>query len=115
MDYLAERLKALSDSTRLRLISLLGHGELCVCDLMEALHLPQSKVSRHMSILKKTGWVVSKRKGKWIYYQLGKPINPIQARILTMLRNDLSQIKQPIKDYQNLLNFLKTKHTEECD
>ena len=53
MEKIAETLKALTDPTRLRIVSLLRHGELCVCDLMEALQTPQSKVSRHLAFLKK--------------------------------------------------------------
>ena len=47
----AKLFKALSDETRLRIFALLNHGELCVCDLMEALQLPQSTVSRHLVLL----------------------------------------------------------------
>ncbi|AEL79451.1 transcriptional regulator, ArsR family [Oleidesulfovibrio alaskensis G20] len=115
METLAERLKALSDPTRLRVLRLLDHGELCVCDLTEALALPQSKVSRHMSFLKKTGWVVSRRSGKWIYYSLAKPENPIQERVLNVLRDGLPQVLQAMKDYQCLCHYLETKSTEECD
>ena len=62
--------KALGDVTRLRMMGLLKHGELCVCDLMEALNLPQSTASRHLSYLKNSQWVVCRRCGKWMYYKL---------------------------------------------
>jgi len=48
---------ALADPTRLRIIHLLGEGELCVCDLMKVLKEPQSKVSRHISYLRRAGLV----------------------------------------------------------
>ncbi len=115
MEVLAERLKALSDPTRLRVVRLLDHGELCVCDLMEALDLPQSKVSRHMSFLKKSGWVTSRRSGKWVYYSLATPEDPIQARISTVLRQDLKQVPQAGEDYQRLCDYLKTKDQETCN
>ncbi len=49
--------KALSDPTRLRCITLLSsHDELCVCELTQALDLPQPKVSHHLAALRKAGW-----------------------------------------------------------
>ncbi|QJB55158.1 metalloregulator ArsR/SmtB family transcription factor [Pseudodesulfovibrio sp. zrk46] len=114
MIQLAEKLKALSDPTRLRVLRLLDHGELCVCDLMEGLDLPQSKVSRHMSFLKNAGWVQSQRKGKWVYYSLAHSDDNIQAamqRILCELLPDRDEAKE---DYARLLAFLKTKKADSC-
>jgi hypothetical protein len=51
MDELVQCLRALSEEVRLRIIMLLTRGELCVCDIMEVLSEPQSKVSRHLSYL----------------------------------------------------------------
>jgi len=63
--------KALSDTTRLRCLSLLvSHDELCVCELTHALALPQPKVSHHLAALRKTGLVSDRREGLWIYYRL---------------------------------------------
>ncbi|MGE4421994.1 MAG: ArsR/SmtB family transcription factor [Pseudodesulfovibrio sp.] len=115
METLAEQLKAFSDPTRLRIVRLLEHGELCVCDLMEALDLPQSKVSRHMSFLKSAGWVLSRRNGKWIYYSLAEPDSPIQADVLAALRQGLPQVPQAMEDYQRLCHYLETKNPEKCD
>lgn len=49
---------------------LLASGELCVCEITEALQLPQSTVSRHLSNLKNAGWLDDRREGVWIYYKL---------------------------------------------
>ncbi len=62
--------KALADETRLRILALLGQGELCVCDLTAALQLPQSTASRHLAVLKNAGWVSGRRQGVWMYYRL---------------------------------------------
>ena len=62
--------KALGDETRLRIVALLSHGELCVCHLEEALGLSQPKVSRHLAILRMTGVVEHRREGSWVYYKL---------------------------------------------
>ena len=62
--------KALADETRLRILLLLFDGELCVCEIIAALELPQSTVSRHLAYLKKTGWVSDRKQGVWMYYCL---------------------------------------------
>ena len=62
--------KALADETRLRIVALLSHGELCVCHLEEALRLSQPKVSRHLATLRAAGVVEDRRDGSWVYYGL---------------------------------------------
>jgi ArsR family transcriptional regulator len=63
--------RALADSTRLRLLVLLQNRiELCVCDLTEALTLPQPKISRHLSILRAAGLLQDRRSGLWIHYKI---------------------------------------------
>jgi ArsR family transcriptional regulator len=62
--------KALADETRLRIVALLSHGELCVCHLEEALRLSQPKVSRHLATLRAAGVVEDRRDGTWVYYRL---------------------------------------------
>lgn len=69
-DQLANFFKALSEPVRLRILNLLlQKGELCVCDIVSALSLPQSVVSRHLSYLKKHALVTSRRQGNWQYYE----------------------------------------------
>jgi len=62
--------KALSDKCRLRLMRLLAvtDQQICVCELMDSVELPQYHVSRHLTILKNAGLVTSERRGTWIYY-----------------------------------------------
>lgn len=76
--------KALSDPTRLRCIALLmGNSELCVCELTNALALPQPKVSHHLGALRKAELVSDRKEGLWIYYQ----INPeLPGWIVDVLR-----------------------------
>jgi ArsR family transcriptional regulator, arsenate/arsenite/antimonite-responsive transcriptional repressor len=62
--------KALGDETRLRIVALLSHGELCVCHLEEALQLSQPKVSRHLATLRSAGVVDHRRDGTWVHYRL---------------------------------------------
>jgi len=62
--------KALGDPTRLRIFKLLEGGELCVCQLMATLKMGQSRISRHLSILKEAGLIEDRRQGKWVHYRL---------------------------------------------
>lgn len=114
MEQIAECLKGLSDPTRLRIIALLDHGELCICDLMESLELPQSKVSRHMSYLKNGGWVTSERKGKWVYYSLGSPDSPLLREAIVSLRKHLPETSEGRDDHARLVAYLKTKSADSC-
>jgi ArsR family transcriptional regulator, arsenate/arsenite/antimonite-responsive transcriptional repressor len=62
--------RALGDETRLRIVALLSHGELCVCHLEKALGLSQPNVSRQLGILRAAGVVDARRDGSWMYYSL---------------------------------------------
>lgn len=105
MDETAKILKALGDATRLRILHLLTHGELCVCDLTAALALPQSTISRHLSYLKNAGWLHSKRVGVWMHYELVD--EAMQQEVLSALVSTLSAGAQ--QDMQRLKDYLSTK------
>jgi ArsR family transcriptional regulator len=62
--------KALGDETRLRIVALLSHGELCVCHIQEALGLSQPNASRQLAVLRAAGIVEDRREGNWVYYRL---------------------------------------------
>jgi ArsR family transcriptional regulator len=62
--------KALSDPTRLRIVSLLLRRELCVCELMFILKMEQSRISHQLRILKDADLVEDTRDGRWIIYRV---------------------------------------------
>lgn len=66
---------ALSDRTRLQLLSLMGSNEVSVGYLCESLGQSQPKISRHLAYLRTAGLVSTRRDGKWIYYKIVPPIN----------------------------------------
>ena len=115
MERTAETLKALSDPTRLRIVSLLRHGELCVCDLTEALQTPQSKVSRHLAFLKNAGWVKARRSGKWVYYQLLDSGPSLQASIAQALTIHIVEHPVCLEDDQRYFDYLATKSSRPCN
>ncbi len=77
-----ELFTALADRTRLRLVSLLGGGEICVCHFVDALGEAQPKISRHLAYLRKSGLVGARRDGKWVHYRLVEPEDPAAAAVL---------------------------------
>src|SRR5579884_280305 len=77
--------KAMAEPVRLRLLSLLTTGEICVCHLHEALQLPQPTVSRHLAYLRQRGWVVGRKDGLWVYYRLAKPGSELHRKLLDCL------------------------------
>lgn len=80
---------ALADRTRLRLINLVAHGEICVCYFVAVLGESQPKVSRHLAYLRRAGIVTSRRDGKWIHYGLAEPSDPMRAKLLGTLVDEL--------------------------
>lgn len=77
--------KACSDPTRLRILHMLRGGELCVCDIVDVLDVPQPKVSRHLAYLKKTGLVDTRKDGLWIHYSLRSAGNSLHKKLLETL------------------------------
>lgn len=69
----SNKLKGLSDPTRLKILYLLSEGELCVCEIMYALDKPQSSISHHLNILKNMGFIKSRKEGVWTHYKLKNP------------------------------------------
>ncbi len=67
---LPEFMKLVAEPNRLRILSLLTGGELCVCDIEAAVGLPQNLVSHHLSVLRREGLVRDRRDGKWVYYSI---------------------------------------------
>ncbi len=78
--------KGLADQTRLRILSLLLHGELCVCDIRYVLDSPQPNVSRHLAYLKHSGLVLDRRDGQRMFYRLAHPGEGMQRELFAFLR-----------------------------
>jgi ArsR family transcriptional regulator len=110
MKHLAQTLKALSDPIRLRIVLLLqAEGELCVCDLMAVLGLPQSTVSRHLAYLKRSCWVDTRRQGLWMYYTLSQESCSICKELLQTLKQHATNLPEATADRRALAAFLKDK------
>jgi ArsR family transcriptional regulator len=110
MKHHAQIFKALSDPIRLRIVLLLqAEGELCVCDLMAVLKLPQSTVSRHLAYLKRSCWVDTRRQGVWMYYQLSRESCRMCRELLEILLRYSRDLPEAESDRTTLAAFLKDK------
>lgn len=84
--------KALADETRLRIVALLlAEQELCVCDIIDSLKLPQSTVSRHLAYLRKSGLVKDRRCGNWMYYSIPRKGSEFHSELLELIRSHVAQ------------------------
>ena len=83
---------ALSDKTRMRLLTLMADGEVSVGYLADSLDQSQPKISRHLAYLRNTGLVSTRRDGKWIYYQIAPEtpafVTRVLAETLHVIQND---------------------------
>ena len=88
-DHPVSILKCLADETRIRLLLLIAHeGELCVCELTEALDQGQSKVSRHLAQLRACGLLADRRSGQWVYYSLASKLPGWVSGLLQTLNTE---------------------------
>jgi ArsR family transcriptional regulator len=111
----AQLFKALSDETRLRIMALLLRGqELCVCDIMAALDLPQSTVSRHLSYLRNAGLVDDRRQGIWMHYKVNKESIVHGAPLLDVVAIMLFEQDQSVSDERLLKTHLAMKKKAGC-
>ena len=88
-------LEALADPTRLRILSLLGDGEICVCHIHASLDVPQPTASRHLAYLRKSGLVEARRAGIWMHYRLAPLDNPVVASVVNRRRGRSPRARDP--------------------
>ncbi|HET9706108.1 MAG TPA: metalloregulator ArsR/SmtB family transcription factor [Vicinamibacterales bacterium] len=98
---------ALADPTRLRILSLLGEGEVCVCHLHASLDVPQPTASRHLAYLRKSGLVAARRDGTWMHYRLAEITDPVVAAVVTTAVRALNHTSIKAKDEKRLQLALK--------
>ena len=87
---LIKAMKALSDETRLRILNLLLERECCVCEVMQALNISQSRASRNLGILQDAGVLRARRDGLWIVYSVDWQATNRYATSLAKLLREFS-------------------------
>ncbi len=104
--------KALGDRTRLRILSLLQAGEICVCDIHGSLGLPQPAVSRHLAYLRKAGLVSGRKDGLWVHYRLASLPDPVAQTVVDAVNHALGHTAAAERDRRRLLKVANVAAVE---
>ena len=103
-----EFFKVLADETRLRCLTLIfKNQEVCVCELIHALDLPQSKISRHLAIIKLNNLISQRREGQWVLYSVAPELSDFKHKIISMTIEQLDSqplFKQDVKRLSGMKN-----------
>ncbi len=86
LDLMEKQLKALADLNRLKLLSCLKSGEVCVCELVDVLKISQPAVSQHLRKLKEAGIILERKVGTWKHYRLAEKQSPIVQGVIDELK-----------------------------
>jgi ArsR family transcriptional regulator len=90
MDALVLAAKALADPTRVRILATLRQGELCVCELSDALDVAQSTLSTHLQVIREAGLVRTRKEGKWVYYALEPDAKRLLRAVFSYFTDELA-------------------------
>ncbi len=83
MDIFLKTIGSINDETRLRILNFIDvNGEVCVCDIENSFDMIQSRISRHLKILKEAGFLKVDRRGRWAYYSIRTPLDEFRQSIL---------------------------------
>jgi ArsR family transcriptional regulator len=100
---LVRSFRALSDETRIRILKILLQRECCVCEVMQALDISQSRASRNLGILEDAGFIKSRREGLWILYSIDEQrMNSYAAPLIELLRGSLVNEEVILQDKERL-------------
>ncbi len=109
MQQLIKAMKALSDETRLRIINVLLERECCVCEVMQALDISQTRASRNLGILQDAGFLKARRDGLWIVYSIDWETANQYARSLARLLKEAAISNELLeKDHARLKHAQRT-------
>ena len=107
--------KALADENRVRILAALNHGELCVCQLIELLALAPSTVSKHLSVLRNSRLIDSRKQGRWMYYHLaGGHAAPEIKEALAWVFRSVGHSPRIAQDAQRLEQILEVDQELFC-
>jgi len=100
--------KALSDETRIRILKVLLQRECCVCEVMQALGISQSRASRNLGILEDAGFIKSRRDGLWIVYSIDEQkMNSYASPLIELLRGSLVNEETILQDREQLCQAVR--------
>ncbi len=116
MDKLINLFKVLSDETRLRILVLLYHRNLCVCQLQGIMNESQPKISKHLAKLRDMGFVKDERQEQFVFYYLDKTNNTLGMLVKTIL-SDIKEYPVLGKDISQLGDadkYVEMKKKQSC-
>jgi ArsR family transcriptional regulator len=99
----------------LRVLNVLAAGELCVCDIVEILGLPQPTVSRHLAYLRRCGVVEVTRDWKFAHYRLAESHHPVQANLIACVRSCFAGIDSLDQERDAALQRVATREEDPCE
>ena len=86
MNIFLQTIGSLNDETRLKLLKFINqNSEVCVCDIEKSFDMIQSRISRHLKILKDGGFLKVQRVGTWAYYSIRYPLDEFRQSVLKEL------------------------------
>ncbi|MGM0518584.1 MAG: ArsR/SmtB family transcription factor [Campylobacterota bacterium] len=98
MDIFLKTVSSINDETRIKMLNFVDvNGEVCVCDIENSFDMIQSRVSRHLKILKEAGFLKLERRGRWAYYCIRNPLDEFRQSILkeiNCLQLDIPKLKK---------------------
>jgi ArsR family transcriptional regulator len=104
--------KALSDETRLRILNLLMERECCVCEVMQALNISQTRASRNLGILENAGFLKSRRDGMWILYSMDKQTGKrYTIPLANLIKDKAGDDPVFVEDRERLQKAVRLGHT----
>jgi len=106
-----DRLGALADPTRTRLLLALDRHELSVSELCAVLQLPQSTVSRHLKLLADDRWVTARAEGASRRYALAPTLDPAARRLWQLVRGQIAEDVTAAQDAERLRSVLAERRT----
>ncbi len=105
MDIFLKTASALNDETRIKLLKFINiYGKCCVCDLENSFEMIQSRLSRHLKILKEAGFLKLEREGRWAYYSIRSPLDEFRQsaiKEITTLQIELPNLKKACESKEN--------------
>jgi ArsR family transcriptional regulator, arsenate/arsenite/antimonite-responsive transcriptional repressor len=107
MDKLARAAQALSDETRLRILNVLTEKECCVCEVMQALDISQTRASRNLKILDDAGFLGMRNEGLYTLYSLHDEASGFHADLLKAVKSAMQDNPEAKKDVQRLKQSLR--------
>lgn len=103
MREVVKAMKALSDETRLRILNLLAERECCVCEVMQALDISQTRASRNLSLLHDAGFLKMRKDGLWSLYSIAQEgMDEYFADLVEAVRKSLEGHELAILDRERL-------------